>query len=376
MPLSATLVASGLSRPVFATAPPGDRDRLFLVEQHTGKVKVLRLGTGTVAPAPFLEIPGVATGGEQGLLGLAFHPGYAANGLFYVNVVVPGGRFGAGVTHVRRYRASAADPDRAEPASGTTVLTIDQPFANHNGGWLAFSPRDGFLYVATGDGGDRDDPGNRAQDLDELLGKMLRIDIDGDDFPNDPARNYAVPATNPFRARDGARPEIWAYGLRNPWRCSFDRQTGDLYLGDVGQDAVEEVNFQPAASPGGENYGWRPKEGSLPTPGIGDPVPAGVTDPIHEYPHAQGRSVIGGYVYRGSGVPGLGGTYLFADHFTKVWSFRYDGAAVHEFADRTAELGRGGGSAHRVTSFGEDAAGELYVVFMRGDVFRVTGAVP
>lgn len=375
MPLSATQVVTGLDRPVFVTAPPGDRRRLFLVEQFTGRIKVIRLDGNAAAPKMFLEIPGIATGGEQGLLGLAFHPDYAHNGLFYVNIVLPGGSFGAGVTHIRRYKVSAADPDAADTASATSILSVDQPFENHNGGWLGFGPRDGFLYAALGDGGLADDPGNRAQNLGELLGKLLRLDVNGDDFPGDPIRNYAIPGTNPFRNRTGARPEVWAYGLRNPWRCSFDRQTGDVYIGDVGQDAVEEVNFQPAASTGGENYGWRPKEGSNPTAGIGDPIPAGVIDPIHEYPHSKGRSVIGGYVYRGSQVAGLTGTYVFADHFTQIWSFRYDGMSVKEFADRTAELGRGSGPAHRVTSFGEDAAGELYLVYLRGDVFRITGTI-
>ncbi len=316
--LTVTPVVTGLKRPVFVTAPPGDRDRLFLVEQHTGRIKILKLGTGTVNPSPFLEIHGVATAGEQGLLGLAFHPNYAGNGFLYVNFVAPGGAFDSGITHVRRYKVSAANPDVADPTSATTVLTIDQPFENHNGGWLGFGPRDGFLYVATGDGGDANDPDNRAQNLGDLLGKMLRIDVNGDDFPGDATRHYAIPASNPFHNRTNARGEIWAFGLRNPWRNSFDRQTGDFYIADVGQDQVEKVNFQPASSAGGENYGWRPKEGSRRTPGITDPIPPRVTDPIHEYTHAEGRSVIGGYAYRGSQIPGLQGTFFFADHFTKI----------------------------------------------------------
>jgi glucose/arabinose dehydrogenase len=373
-PLSAVRVASGLARPVFVTAPPGDHDRLFVVEQHSGQVKVLRLASGAVNPTPFLTVPGVATGGEQGLLGLAFHPEFANNGLFYVNFVAADNRVLTGITNVRRYRASAADPDVADPTSATTVLTIEQPFENHNGGWLAFGPRNGLLYIATGDGGSANDPGNRAQNLRELLGKMLRIDVNGNDFPGDAARNYAIPAGNPFRNRADARGEIWAYGLRNPWRNSFDRQTGDLYIGDVGQDAVEEVNFQPASSSGGENYGWRPKEGSKPTPDVGDPIPPGVVDPIHEYSHPEGLSVIGGYVYRGAKIPALQGTYVFGDHFTRIWSFRYDGRTVAEFTDRTAELSRDVGPIRRVSSFGEDAAGEIYIVSLRGDVFRIVPA--
>ena len=370
--VSSTVVGSGLSRPVYVTSPAGDRERLFIVEQHTGRIKILRLANGSIAPTPFLQITGLLTGNEQGLLGLAFHPEFAANRTFFVNLTAPGGAFNRGVTQVRRYRVSA-DRDIADPSTATNVITYDQPFANHNGGWIDFGPGDGFLYIASGDGGNANDPGKRSQSLTELLGKLLRIDVDGDDFPGDPNRNYAVPASNPFASRADARPEIWAFGLRNPWRCSFDRETGDLYIADVGQDRFEEVNVQPASSTGGENYGWRLKEGQHQT-GL-DPVgPQPLVDPIHEYPHDDGLAIIGGYVYRGTRIAGLQGTYFFADHTGRVWSLRFDGTRVSEFTERTAELFPSGG-LEGISSFGEDAAGELYATdVVAGTVHRVTAS--
>jgi glucose/arabinose dehydrogenase len=347
------------------TSPAGDRERLFIVEQHTGRIKILRLANGSINPTPFLQIGGLLSGNEQGLLGLAFHPEFATNGTFYVNLTVPGGAFGRGITQVRRYRVSS-DRDIADPSTATNVITFDQPFANHNGGWIDFGPRDGFLYIAAGDGGSANDPGNRAQNLREVLGKLLRIDVNGDDFPGDPDRNYAVPASNPFVGRADARPEIWAFGLRNPWRCGFDRETGDLYIADVGQDRFEEVNVQPASSTGGENYGWRLREGKHET-GL-DPVGAQrLADPIHEYSHDDGLAIIGGYVYRGTLIAGLEGMYFFADHTGRVWSLRFDGTRVSEFTERTAEL-FGSDGPQGISSFGEDAAGELYIT----DVFAGT----
>jgi glucose/arabinose dehydrogenase len=252
---STVRVATGLSRPAFVTSPPGDYERAFIVEQHTGRIKILNLDDNSLNGTPFLDIDGLATGNEQGLLGLAFHPNYAANGYFYVNLTVTGG-----TTEIRRYQVSA-DPDIADASSQTLVMTYGQPFSNHNGGWMGFGP-DGYLYISAGDGGSGNDPGNRAQDItDQLLGKLLRIDVDGDEFPGDPNANYAVPPTNPFVGATGDD-EIWAFGLRNPWRCSFDGLTGDLYIADVGQGAWEEIDFQSAASAGGENYGWRCMEGS------------------------------------------------------------------------------------------------------------------
>ena len=371
-------VASGLARPIFVTAPPGDANRLFVVEQHTGRIKILNLASGVINATPFLDIDGLATGNEQGLLGLAFHPQYDENGLFYVNLTING----SGTTHIRRYQVSA-DPDIADPDTATTVLTYNQPQSNHNGGWIGFGPEDGLLYIASGDGGSGNDTGSghtaeigNAQDItDNLLGKILRIDVNGDDFPGDPARNYAIPITNPFVDSPGDD-EIWAYGLRNPWRPSFDRHTGDLYIADVGQGAREEVNFQLALDPGGSNYGWRLREGSIATPSsVGGPAPPGAVEPIHDYPHVGaplgGFSISGGYVYRGP-IAALQGVYFFADYVTEqIWSFRFDGINKSEFANRTTELTPDVGSINSIASFGEDSAGDLYIVDLGGEIFKI-----
>ena len=374
--LTTERVASGLARPVVVTAPPGDFDRVFIVEQRsgsTGRIRILQLADNTLLPTPFLSIPGLATGSEQGLLGLAFHPNYAANGYFYVNYTISGG-----TTYIRRYQVSGLDPDIADASSGFTILSVSQPFSNHNGGWLDFGP-DGYLYIGLGDGGSAGDPGNRAQDItSQFLGKMLRIDVDGDDFPADAGANYAIPPGNPFVGLTGDD-EIWAYGLRNPWRCSFDRETGDLYIGDVGQNAWEEIDFQSAASAGGENYGWRCYEGNAPYSTGGCAAPSSMVFPIHVYSHSQGCSVTGGYVYRGAKIWDLRGTYFFADYCSnKIWTFRYDGASQTDFRDRTAQLAPGGGlSIGGISSFGEDAKGELYICDLSGgEVFKVVPSGP
>jgi glucose/arabinose dehydrogenase len=372
-PLASVRVASGLSRPVFVTAPPQDYHRVFIVEQQTGIIKILNLDTGVINATPFLDIDGLATGNEQGLLGLAFHPGYDNNGLFYVNLTIADG-----TTEIRRYQVSA-DPDIADAGSMTLILSYAQPFSNHNGGWTCFGP-DGYLYISAGDGGSGNDPGNRAQDItDQLLGKLLRIDVNGDDFPADPNRNYAIPPDNPFVGVTGDD-EIWAYGLRNPWRCSFDRATDDLYIADVGQDAWEEIDFQPASSTGGENYGWRCMEATHCTGLTGCTCnDAGLTLPIYEYSHGGSPSrcsITGGYVYRGCAIPDLQGTYFFADYCSnQIWSFRFDGFAISEFTDRTAELAPNVGTIASISSFGEDAYGELYVCDLSGgEVFKIVPA--
>jgi len=368
----AVRLTAGLSRPVFLASPPNDPTRLFVVEQHTGQIRIVDRATGQVGPVAFLSITGLATGGEQGMLGLAFHPEFASNGLFFVNVTVAG----SGATEVRRYQVSADDPDLADPASEDLILGYDQPFANHNAGWMAFGP-DGFLYIATGDGGSGGDPGNRAQDLGQLLGKILRIDVDRDDFPADPTHDYGIPLDNPFASTAGAH-EIWAYGLRNPWRCSFDWLTGDFYIGDVGQGVWEEIDFQPAASGGGENYGWNLREASHCFPPVaGDPVcgDLSLVDPIYEYRHASapdgGFSVTGGYVYRGP-IAAIDGHYFFADFVTRqVWSFVFDGATRSPVDNWTAQLSPPVGTVERISSFGEDADGNLYIVDLGGEIFKL-----
>ncbi len=366
-------VAAGLDSPLFVTSPPGDFDRLFIVEK-TGQIRILDLTTGQVRPTPFLDLPdsNLTTDGERGLLGLAFHPNYATNGLFYVNFTDINGN-----TVIARYQVSAGDPNLANPASALTIFTLAQPFSNHNGGWMDFGP-DGFLYIASGDGGSANDPGNRAQDTGELLGKILRIDVNGDAFPSDPIRNYAIPPTNPF-VGTGEAEEIWAYGLRNPWRPSFDALTGDFYIADVGQNAREEVNFQRANSTGGENYGWRLREGTIATPGVGGPLPPGAIDPVYDYPHGsgqfQGESVTGGYVYRGP-IESLQGRYIFGDFITnQIWSIlgdRNTGTMVPgSLTDLTQAFNPDQGSISLISSFGEDEAGNLYVIDLGGEIFQV-----
>lgn len=366
--LTTERVVQGLSRPV-ALVHAGAPDRAYIVQQR-GLILVFDPTTDTVLPTPFLDLTGSVSqsGNERGLLGLAFHPEFASNGLFYVN-------YTDRTTHdtVIAQFSTTADPDVADPDSFLQLLAYDQPFSNHNGGWIGFGP-DGYLYISSGDGGSFNDPGNRAQTIvDMLLGKILRIDVDGDDFPGDDSRNYAIPPTNPFVGVTGDD-EIWAYGLRNPWRCSFDRATGDLWIGDVGQDVIEEIDFEAAGDPGGRNYGWRCMEGTRCT-GLGGctcDAPT-LTMPIHEYSHNPHCSVTGGHVYRGALIPHLRGTYFFADYCSaEIWSFRYDGSSKTDFATRTSELAPNDGSSiNSIVSFGEDASGEVYICDLGGEVFRI-----
>ena len=371
--MSASRVANGLSNPIFATHAPGDSSRLFVVEQGSGgtaQIQILDLNNGTVNANPFLSISNLSTGGERGLLGLAFHPEYQNNGLFYVNMTVNGGD-----TQIREY--SMLNPDIANPNSARTLMTINQPFSNHNGGWMGFSPNDGMLYIATGDGGSGGDPQNNAQTItNNLLGKMLRIDPLGNNSSNG---QYGIPNDNPFVGVAGDD-EIWAYGLRNPWRNSFDRQTGDLYIGDVGQGSLEEINFQLGASAGGENYGWRIREGAS------GGVLAGAIDPIYDYTHGggplEGFSVTGGYVYRGP-IAELQGHYFFADFVTsRIWSLKFDGSDstsfdgtnFTDFIDWTDIIETDFGNINSIASFGEDSLGNLYIVDYSGEIFMITSA--
>jgi glucose/arabinose dehydrogenase len=342
--------ASGLNRPV-CIANAGD-PRLFVVDQ-AGYINILDVN-GNLYPGPFLDIHDRVTyGGEQGLLGFAFHPGYSSNGYFYVNYT------GAGdSTYISRFSVSQGDPDVADPGSELKLMTIYQPFTNHNGGDLCFGP-DGYLYIGMGDGGSAGDPGNRAQNLMEYLGKMLRIDVNS-------GNPYAIPITNPFYSSLSARGEIWALGLRNPWRFSFDRLTGDLWIGDVGQGAFEEIDYQPAAGPGGENYGWRCYEAFQEYNSTGCPGSSAFTFPVYAYPHDPECSITGGYVYRGFSDSPFYGQYFFADYCSdRIWTLHNNGSAwVAE------EYGQFPGN--NFSTFGEDAYGELYVAGLSsGNIYRV-----
>lgn len=377
--LELTRVATGLTNPLYATHAPGDPQRLFVVEK-TGAIKILNLASGTVSATPFMTAAvtsagiGLTTDSERGLLGLAFHPNYQSNGRFFINSTDS-----AGTTRIREFRRLTAD--QVDSTSARDVLSITQPYSNHNGGWLDFG-RDGHLYIAMGDGGSSNDPHNYSQDRSSLLGKMLRLDVSGDDFPTDATRNYRVPATNPFVGQAGMRGEIWAYGLRNPWRNSFDRATGDLYMGDVGQSAREEINFQPAASAGGENYGWRVREGTIST-GLtgqsGTPLVAPIYDYVRGSGTFQGLSVTGGYVYRGP-VAALDGQYFFGDYVRgRLFSLVFNGTTPAAFngtnftsrTDWTASTTTTAGTIGNISSFGEDAAGNVYLVSYGGSVFRI-----
>lgn len=346
---------SGLSSPLFLTHAKDGSGDVYVVERG-GSVVLRRSGAST--NQTFLDISDrVLSGGEQGLLGLAFHPNYKTNGYLYVNYTsAQRDNLGlsAGTTVIARYTANPSSKT-ADPGSEQILLTINQPFANHNGGWLGFGP-DGFLYIANGDGGSGGDPQNHGQRLDSLLGKMLRIDVD----KATAGKNYAIPSDNPFVGRSGALAEIWAYGLRNPWRGSFDRQTGDLWVADVGQGAIEEVNHVTGAGKG-LNYGWKIMEGDQ-CYGASSCNRSGLTLPVYTYSHSGGRcSVTGGYVYRGNQYPALRGVYLLADYCTgEVFSLRSGVGKV--------ELTQASG----VASFGEDEAGELYLLNIgQGKVFRV-----
>ena len=347
------VVTSGLSSPLYLTAPDGD-PRLFIVEQ-AGRIRVVR--GGQLLTQPFLDITDrVASGGEEGLLGLAFHPNYAANGYFYVDYTHLNSAGDTLYTLVERYTVSAA-PDSADSASHKLILRIVQPYSNHNGGLVMFGP-DGMLYIGMGDGGSGGDPENRAQDPDALLGKLLRIDVDHGD-------PYAIPPDNPF-ATSGGAPEIWALGLRNPWRFAFDRGAGLLYIADVGQNLWEEVNVTPAGQ-AGLNYGWRITEGAH----CFNPNPCsttGLVQPAVEYSHADGCSVTGGFVYRGSLAPPLVGQYFYSD-YCGGWlrSFSYASGAVAGQTSWSLNVSLG-----LVLSLGEDAAGELYVLAANGRVYRIT----
>ena len=338
-PVALKLVTNDLKQPVFVTHAGDGSGRLFVVEKG-GTIAILR--GGQRAPDPFLDITDLITssGSEQGLLGLAFHPDYKNNGRFFVYYTAKNGD-----DTLASYKVSS-DADKADAASGTVMFAQSDPAPNHNGGMLAFGP-DKYLYVGLGDGGSAGDPWGNGQNRNVLLGKLLRLDVDH-------AAPYAIPPDNPWPSGGDARPEVWAYGLRNPWRFSFDRATGDLYIGDVGQNQYEEIDFQPAGEPGGRNYGWNVREGmhcyqaqSCETNGF--------VEPVAEYSHAQGCSITGGYVYRGPAMPQFQGNYVYGDYCSGlIWTLRQT-APGQWSQNNLLDSGRS------ISSFGEDQAGELYL---------------
>lgn len=334
-------IVSDLARPVDLQHAGDGSGRLFIIEK-VGRIRIWQ--AGKLIEFPFLNISERvgSSGNEQGLLGLAFHPNYAENGLFFVNYTNNNGD-----TVIARYRVTA-DPNIADPSSEVVLLRVDQPFGNHNGGVLAFGP-DGYLYAGLGDGGSAGDPQGNAQSLNTLLGKILRLDVDS-------AEPYAIPADNPFGN------EIWAYGLRNPWRMSFDSTTGDLYIGDVGQGQWEEIDFVSAGMPGGINFGWDYLEGTHPFEG-NPPAGAQFAPPVAEYSHGNGCSVTGGYVYRGA-MPEWNGVYLYGDYCSgTVWGLiRLDGGWQEQVLFDA--LGN-------ITSFGQDESGEVYIIIDSGQILRL-----
>jgi glucose/arabinose dehydrogenase len=341
-------VWSGFEQPVLLTGAGDGTSRLFVVEL-TGRIRIIR--AGAVLSEPFLDLSRVvSTGGERGLFSVAFPPDYATRGVFYVDYTNA-----AGDSIIARYRVSS-DPDRADPGSAEVLLTVEQPYANHNGGQLAFGP-DGYLYVGFGDGGGAGDPEANAQNPRSMLGKMLRIDVAG-------AGAYRIPPDNPFVTSADHRSEIWAMGLRNPWRFSFDRSSGDLYIADVGQNAWEEIDVEPAGS-GGHNYGWDLFEGTHPYPADATRDSAGFTAPVVEYARDAGQSVTGGFVYRGARFPALDGAYFYADFSSgRVWALRRAGTTWQTALVAETEL--------NIAGFGQDDAGELYVLDLkRGDILRI-----
>jgi glucose/arabinose dehydrogenase len=355
-------------RPLVITGAADGMNRLFVATQP-GTIHVFQNSSAASSMSTFLDLRKrvhyrVPQENEEGFLGLAFHPRYKENGEFFVYYTNDYKDEKNRKSIISRFRVSKNDPNRADPASEEIILEIPQPFSNHNGGTLAFGP-DGFLYVGLGDGGSANDPNKNGQNLGALLGKILRIDVDH----RDPELNYAIPKDNPFVHRQGARPEIWCYGVRNIWRLAFDRQTGALWAGDVGQDTWEEIDVITR----GGNYGWNLREGQHRFTGAGnvgsDPRPD-LIEPIWEYHHNIGKSITGGNVYRGKAVPELAGAYLFADWVAgTVWALWYDPQAKRVTANRTV-IEKGA----PVMTFGEDDADEVYYATQQGGLYKFTSA--
>lgn len=352
--------ASGFESPVYLIGPDDGSNRLFVVER-AGRIRIIR--DGAVLDEPFLDISGLVESGgaEQGLLSVAFPPDFASSGDFYVYYTARSEE-GVGDNTIARYHVSAADSDWADPQSGEILLAVPDFRPNHNGGQLVFGP-DGYLYAGFGDGGGGGDPDGNGQNPHTILGSLLRIDPSGQATP------YAIPPDNPFAAGGDGAPEVWAWGLRNPWRFAFDRETGDLYIADVGQNAIEEIDWLPAGAPGGANFGWNIMEGSRCFRAESCATTT-LTLPVAEYSHEFGCSVTGGYVYRGAREPSLAGIYLFGDYCSGLlWGLARDAAGAWAMS-QPVETGL------RISSFGEDADGEVYVVDLSGGIYRVTAGSP
>jgi glucose/arabinose dehydrogenase len=356
-------IAKGFERPVWAGVPEGTAGKLWVMEQ-AGRVHILDVATGEWKGKPFLDISDLVTrkGNEEGLLGLAFAKDFATSGRFYVNYTDKEKQ-----TKIVRY--TSKDKLTTDPATAEELLVYPSEFENHNGGWIGFGP-DGYLYIANGDGGSGNDPKQRAQDLNNLLGKILRIDVS-------PEKGYKVPADNPFVGQADHKPEIWSYGVRNPWRNSFDRETGDFWIADVGQGLWEEVNFIPNGKSKGVNFGWRLREGLIATPtkDVGGEL-AGAYEPIYVYKHGkadnEGLSITGGYVYRGSAVPELKGRYVFADYQNpRIWSFKAEDGKAADFKDHTKTLQPEGGRINLISAFAEDNKGELFILDHTGGIYQI-----
>lgn len=358
-------ISSGFDRPVWVGMPKHSEGKLWVMEQ-AGKIWVLDLKTGKRQDQAFLDIEAKVTreGNEQGMLGLAFDPNFHQSGRYYVNYTNKQEQTCISRFFSKDGLSSSADTEEV-------LLQFAQPYKNHNGGWIEFGP-DGMLYIGSGDGGSGNDPQGNGQSLNTMLGKILRIDAS-------PKTGYKIPSDNPFIHDDKAKSEIWAYGIRNPWRCSFDRETKDFWIGDVGQNHWEEINYMPYGKGAGANYGWRLREGLVATPkkNIGGDKPVGHVDPVYVYPHGsgatEGLSVTGGYVYRGSAIPELKGRYIFADfQQPRIWSFRIENGKAMDFTDHSKAWQPEGEPFNLIASFAEDNAGELYVVCLTGHIYKLT----
>lgn len=368
-------VATGFAAPLYLTALPDGSGRVLVVEK-AGLVRILNPTTGAIASTPFLDVSGtISTNSERGLLGLALAPDFLTSGRVYAYVTNT-----SGTIEVRRFTTVAGNRDQVDAATSDVILSIPHPnYSNHNGGWIDFGP-DNNLYLGVGDGGGGGDPDNNAQNVNALLGKMLRIDPARDDYPSDSARDYAIPSGNPYAAGGGA-PEVWMLGLRNPWRSGFDRTNGNLYIGDVGQDAREEINLVPAGV-NGLNFGWNLREGTLAYNGGANS--SAFTPPVAEYSHGsgafQGSSVTGGYVYRGS-VTSLSGLYIFGDFGNgNIWSVPADqlvqGTTLtsSSFTAQRSAFTPDAGTINSISSFGLDQSNNLYIVDYDGEIFVVEPA--